>query len=256
MLNSILSWLQANAAWLQVVTAVAQSVAALIAIYVTLRAADRSARLAFELSEGKERANLQDQLRLLRFSLGLEIERNIEDLRRFYDNFTIDPVEAQDANAETPERREARQRFIALNMPDLSYRFWHSQQLSSLLPLALTRGQIRDVNRIYSDFDRLSKISTVFGAEVLWRGKAPFQHPGETPAEEGAVLSSSATELEKLLDEFELSLGDVLKKVNPLGAVIEEDDEDRYISEGIDKSRTVLQTRPPTRAGIDTSMKG
>jgi hypothetical protein len=241
MMNSILSWLQANAAWLQVVTAIVQSVAALIAIYVALRAADRSARLAFELSQGKESANLQDQLGLLRFTLGLEIERNIEDLRRFYDDFTVGLLEEQGTNDETPELREARQRCIALNMPDLSYRFWHSQQLSSLLPLALTRGQIREVNRIYSDFDRLSKISRVFGAEALWRSKAPFRHSGET-AVEGAVLSSSVNELGKLLDEFELSLRDVLTKVNPLEAVIEVGDEDRYVSEGIDKTRTALQT--------------
>jgi len=252
-LQSFFSWLQANAAWLQVVAAIIQALAAAVAIYVTLRAANRSVRLAFELNEEKEGEKLKNQIKLLRFSLGLEIERNIEDLRRFYDNFTI-PVEGKGANADTSEGREARQRFIALNMPELSYRFWHSQQLSSLLPLALTRSQVRDVNRIYADFDRLSKISRTFGEEALWRGQTAFRHSGET-AVEGARPFSSANEVEKLLDEFEMSLRDIVKKSNPLGEEIGEDEEDGYISAGIDKSQMALRTRSSTKAGTDSSIK-
>lgn len=253
-LQYVFLWLQANAAWLQVVAAIIQSLAAVVAIYITLRAADRSVRLAFELNEEKENEKLQGQTQLLCFSLGLEIDHNIDDLRRFYDNFTLSSVEEQGANAATPEEREARRRFIALNIPNLSYRFWHSQQLSSLLPQALTRAQIRDVNRIYSDFDRLSKISRTFEEEALWRDKAALRHSGEA-AVEGVGLSSLANELDRLLDEFEVSLRDVLDKINPLADSVTEGDEDKYISEGADRSRRALQSGRSTRSGVDPLVK-
>jgi hypothetical protein len=71
----------------------------------------------------------------------------------------------------------------------------------------------------------------------------------------GAWPSSSASELDSLLDEFEMSLRDVLGKVNPLRDSIKEDDEDRYISEGADKSRRAIQAGRPTKVGAVTSIK-
>jgi len=249
--QDILTWLQANAAWLQVVAAIVQSIASVIAIYVTLRAANRSVRLAFEMNERKELEKSHEQIRLLRFSLGLEIEGNIKNLRRFYDNSTTALSEEQTTDAETTESRETRQRLIAFNMPSLSYRFWHSQQLSSLLPLALNRAQIRDVNRIYSDFDRLSRISKTFGEEALGRGVFPSRHHAAAVGDVAARLSS-ASQLEKLLDDFEISLRDVLSIGNPLGDVIKEDEEGRYISENPEQTQSAL--RRATRSDIDTSI--
>jgi hypothetical protein len=249
--QSVSLWLQDNAAWLQVAAAIFQAITGAIAIYVTLRAADRSARLAFELNEEKEGASLEEQVNLLRFSLVLEIERNVDDLNRFYDNFAITLAGEQDASAEELRQLTARQRFIALNMPDLSYRFWHSQQLSSLLPRALNREQIRNVNSIYAEFDRLAKMVKTFGEETSLRSKSSLRPPEEA-ASESSGPPSSLSGLKELLGEFEISLKDVQEKAAQLEAAIGKGGEDRYISEGANKSQNAIQTRLPGKIRTNT----
>jgi hypothetical protein len=207
MFQNISAWLQANSSWLQAAAAVLQAFAAVVAIPVAYiaayRSAGRNARQAFELSEKREKKKLDDQIALLRLLLGLEIQRNLDELRRFRNNFLMgtDPEatlgeleQRHDTDAEISEQPDHRRRFIALYLPDLSYRFWHSQQLSSLLPVALTRTEIHRINLIYSNFDRLLKIRAIFGEKAGRHDDLSFRNLEKRDFKE-SMLSLSSAEL-------------------------------------------------------------
>ena len=253
MLQGIYTWLQANAAWLQVAAAIAQALAAFAAIPVAFIAAywsaGRNARRAFELSEKREKKKLADQIALLRFLLGLEIQNNFDALRRFHNIFPAYLDDERDserfdekgrANTEIAMQRDPPQRFIALYLPDLSYRFWHNQQLSSLLPVALNRAEIHRINLIYSNFDRLLKIRAVLGETVSQREDAPARPAGERVFGESTLLPAS-NELKELLSEFENIIRNILDGDNPLKDAIEENVGENYISKAAANSQSKLQ---------------
>jgi len=239
--QDIYIWLQENALWLQVAAAIAQAFAGATAIPVAFIAAywsaGRNARQAFELSEKREKKKLDEQIALLRLLLGLEIQSNFEELRRFRNNFLmgIDHEETSEkfkerhnTDAEISGWLDSQQRFIALYLPDLNYRSWHSQQLSALLPVALTRIEIHQITFIYSSFDRLLKIKTMFG-EVLRRQDEAFsQNPNEGIFKE-RKLPLSADELKNLLSEFDTILRDALDNANPLKEAMEEEKGEVYL---------------------------
>jgi hypothetical protein len=257
-LHAVLSWLQTNASWLQVIAALAQAFAAVAAIPIAVlaanRGAERGARRAFELSEKQERARLDDQVKLLRFLVNLEIQRNLDELERFYNNFPIalDDEEGHGATVETPDLLDLRQRFIALHLPDLSYRFWHSQQLSSLLPVALTQSEISEVNLAYTKFDRLTKIRAMFAERAGPHGQPSSQGAGERVGE-GAGLLLSSKELKDLSSEFDETLRDTLERGNPFANVVEETDSAKCIPGAAGNSRMRLQ--PRRQARLEASMK-
>lgn len=234
MLQGIVPWMEANASWLPVAAAVIQALAAVAAIPVAFIAAywsaGRNARRAFELSEKREKGRRDEQIALSRLLLGLEVQNNLGELSRFRINFPThagdenDPEESEEAHPagmETSSRLGSQQRFIALYLPDLSYRFWHSQQLSSLLPVAFKPAEISQINLIYSGFDRLLKIRTMFGDTAGQRDRAALPRPGEE-AFEGARLALSPSELKALLSEFDTILRDVLETGNPIKGETEE----------------------------------
>lgn len=250
MLQELYTWLQANASWLQVAAAIAQAFAAVAAIPVAFVAAywsaGRNARQAFELTEKREKKKLADQIALLRFLLGLEIQSNFDELRRFHNTFPMNLDSEGDletseekgrVNTEKQGPPDTARRFIALYLPDLSYRFWHNQQLSSLLPIALKRAEIHRINLIYSNFDRLLKIRTVLGETLGQREYASFPPSAERVL--GApLMSPSGSELEDLLGEFDTIIRNTLDRDNPLKDAIEENGGEQYILKAASNSQS------------------
>jgi hypothetical protein len=232
-LQAILSWLQANASWLQVAAAIAQAFAAVAAIPIAVlaanRGAERGARRAFELSEEKEAMKLGEQILLVRFLLGLELQSNFDDLKRFYNNLLISPQDDESSNAPQGilgEHIEAAARrgapcSIVLYMPDLSYRFWHNQQLSPLLPLALDKTELHKVSNFYSSFDRLLKIKNMIAAHVGDQSEARIRPSGEQTVGQ-STLTISSRELTDLSIEFDSIIQDIIEMDNPLKDALEE----------------------------------
>lgn len=255
-LQAVLSWLQANApwSWLQAAAPVAQAFAAVAAIPIAVlaanRGAERGARRAFELSEEKEGKKLREQILLLRFLLGLELQSNLNDLKRFYNNLPISlpdeesydaPEGMPDAHIEAPGRGDARQRSIVLYMPDFSYRFWHSQQLSSLLPMALDKTELRKVSVIYSSLDRLLKVKNIMANHAVWRSEAPL-HAADKVVVEPSLVTISPKELRDLSVESDSIIQEVIQMDNPLKDAIDERGVGRHIAETASVSQAKLKS--------------
>lgn len=179
-LQPIIHWIQENSSWLVVVAAWGQAVATLITIPAVIWAANRGARRAYQLNQRHELEKLNDQIGLLRFMLELEIQQNLEYLEKLSNRSDSWLLEV---------------------MPDLSQRFWNSQQMSYLLPRALKREEINGVNRIYSKFELLSKIKNVWLEEK----------------NSGKEESARTT-----INEFDAILKDILEQDNPLRDEAEE----------------------------------
>lgn len=176
----LIHWVQENSSWLLVVAAWGQAFVTLITIPAVVFAAHRGARKAYQLNQRHELEKLNDQIGLLRFMLALEIQQNLEYLTKLSNRSDSWLLEV---------------------MPDLSQRFWNSQQMSYLLPRALRREEIDGVNRIYSKFELLSKIKNVWVEE---------KNSGK---EESA---------ETTINELDAILKDILEQGNPLGNDVQE----------------------------------
>jgi hypothetical protein len=179
-LQPIINWVHENSSWLLVVAALGQAVATLVTIPVVIIAANRGARRAYHLNQRHELEKLNDQIGLLRFMLRLEIQQNLEYLEKLSNRSDSWLLEV---------------------MPDLGQRFWYSQQMSYLLPRALRREEIDGVNRIYSKFELLSKIKTLW-VEEKKAGK-----------EESAHMT---------VNEFDAILKDALEQGNPIADIVRE----------------------------------
>jgi len=204
-LQATLSWLQANSGWLQ---AIAAFIAMPVTVYGAILGARRGAHIAYKLSEesallreeraqGEKQKAFMDQKQSVRLLLKLEIERNLDDLKWLYDNLISILGEgneryyrAEDASIEESEKYawiEARQHFISLYMPEWSHRFWYSQHSSHLLPLVLDQTEIRQIQFIHSQLDRLTKIKDMLAQRAQQDDRGPSK-PASTDVGEAPML--------------------------------------------------------------------
>lgn len=233
--------LQIIAAFLQVVVAcIALPITAIIAI----KSAREGARQAYELGESSARdreareiikqiQQQQEQTKSLRLLLGLEIQRNLEDLKWLDSNLkdmlgeeNIRYYSTEDPTINDDDKffwLEARRRFIALYMPDWSHRVWHNQQSSYLLPTALNLTEVRDTNYIHSQFDRLTKIRDML-AERTHKLIAPSSYRQIDNLEERPLFSASFKEdAPGLWSEFNNTITELLALNNPLENTVDEE---------------------------------
>jgi hypothetical protein len=217
-------------ALLQGVAAVVQALAAVIIIFVTKRAARAGAERAYELGQRqalaqeeraleKQQKELEKQAGSVRLLLGLEIGQNLKDLSWLRDNLVEilgedDERRYQGGSALDEEDYrwlDARRRFISSHLPDWGHRFWHGQQSSYLLPVALDELEIRKVNYLHSELERLTKIKD------MWNERAQ-QH------EESAFLPPEALreDAPRLWAEFTDILNRLLETGSPLADTAEE----------------------------------
>lgn len=213
-IQAILTWLKDNASWLQVIAAVFQAVASVIAIPAAIIAARWGASRAYKLHDNKEREKLEEQITSLRLLLGLEIQRNFNSLRQFKNTLALHlkAVGGEALDAEEQELLEARRRYVTLNLPELSSRFWHSQHLSPLLPIALDPLEIRQADDIYSRFERLSRIKKELAERAGQRATATDDSGGKS------MSLTLHNELEDLSNDFDTILDVVLEMSNPFKA--------------------------------------
>lgn len=239
---------QNTLAVLQAIIAFLQVLVACIALFITARIAIKSARegarQAYELGEIAARARetrekasqieqQQEQIKSIRLLLGLEIQRNLDDLKWLRGNLEgilgeeharyYHPGESIVDNADKFSWLGARQRFITLYMPDWSHSVWHNQQSSYLLPTALNLKEVRDTNYIHAQFDRLTKIKNML-ADRTHDFVASSSHARTDNLDERLLPSISLQEdTPRLWHEFNNTVSDLLALDNPLKiSVVEE----------------------------------
>jgi len=238
--QNTLALLQTIAAFLQFLVAF---IGLPIAAYIAVRSAREGARQAYELGEASARdrearekakqiEQQQEQIKSIRLLLGLEIQRNLDDLKWLRSNLEdilgeevapyYHPEESNADDADKFSWLEARQRFIALYMPDWGHRVWHNQQSSHLLPTALDLQEVRDANYIHAQFDRLTKIKNML-TERTHNPTAPSSHAHADNRGEKQLLSASFKEdAPRLWHEFNNTVSDLLALDNPLKIAIGE----------------------------------
>lgn len=252
---------QNTIALLQVVAAFIQGIAAVavipITFYAALKGADRGAKKGYELGEmaarnreTREQAHhleqLEQQFKSLRLLLSLEIRQNLIDLMWLRDSL-IEILGEEDASYHKHKEGsiedatrykwfEARQRFIASYMPEWSHRIWYSQQSSHLLPLALREEEIRKINFIHLQLDRLTKIKDML-TERAQRDKTRPNSSFTNDLTGSTVPVSFMEDAPRLWEEFITVLGQILDLQNPLTETAQEAGAARFPA--LDNSRPV-----------------
>lgn len=261
--QNMLAVLQAIAAFLQVLVAF---IALPITAYIAIKSAREGARQAYELGEASARdrearekarqiEQQQEQIKSIRLLLGLEIQRNLDDLKWLRDNLE-GILGGEDARYYRPGSNvddadkfswlEARQRFITLYMPDWSHRVWHNQQSSYLLPTALDPKEVRDTNYIHAQFDRLTKIKNML-TERTHNPAAPSSHAhADNPGEKQLLSASFKEDAPRLWHEFNNTVSDLLALDNPLKIAIgEQINGAAHLSQALGNS-PALRAGPPS----------
>lgn len=237
-LHQIAVWFQNNAAWLQVA---ASLIAIPVTVYGAIVGARQGARLAYTLSEksvlDRERRVHEEQQKIfeeqknsIRLLLRLELERNHDDLNWLYSNLTntlgegeeryikLEEVDVDDVdNAEKYKWVGTRCRFIALHMPDWSHRFWYGQQSSHLLPQALSQSEIKQINFIHSELDRLTKIKNMLAERAHQYDVSQLATPDED--QRGLISTQFKEELPSIWYNFVTTLRGVLDLDLPLKSI-------------------------------------
>lgn len=232
--QNTLAVLQAIAAFLQVLVA---CVALPITAYIAVKSAREGARQAYELGEvsarerearekAKQLEQQQEQIKSLRLLLGLEIQRNFDDLEWLRTNLRsilgeedaryYHPDESDTEDADRFSWLEARQRFIALYMPDWSHRVWYNQQSSYLLPIAFDLKEVRDINYIHSQFDRLAKIKNMLTERAHNLVASSSQAVAGNLNEVRLMSGSFKEDAPRLWHEFNDTVEELLALGNPL----------------------------------------
>lgn len=137
------------------------------AIYGSIKGAKEGAIEAYNRNKEAEREREQKQIRSVRLLLGLEVKQNLDDLAFLLEGLKVQRVEGDDryvSEVESGQYKQKselfveRQSFIAAHYPKWGHHFWQGQQATYMLPIALERKEIEELNFFHSQFDALSRI--------------------------------------------------------------------------------------------------
>lgn len=200
--------------------------AVIVTYYAAIRGAERGSRLnelAMIDREVRERVEEQKrqkhQIKAMRLLLALEIRQNLIDLDWLLKSMADFLGEERELyylpgraeqGSETQEWLEARQRFMALYIPDWAHRCWYGQQSSYLVTVALKQLEIRQLSRHHMLLDRLTKITNTLTEKLTksnWKPNGERIAPTAFPPLEDDAL--------RLWNEFVSVVADTLKLGNP-----------------------------------------